>query len=103
MTIEGKEFRAIELAQKAGVKTDTIVGRAKRPGVTLAEVLSQEKLPPSFSTRPRKPNTRKTHCRKGHEYTEENTSHSKEGWQRCRACHNAKMRRYNAEKLAGVR
>jgi len=29
----------------------------------------------------------KTHCPKNHEYTEENTRTTKEGWKTCRKCH----------------
>ncbi len=37
-----------------------------------------------------------THCLKGvHEWTEENTITSKEGWRRCRACRDEYMYEYN--------
>lgn len=33
-----------------------------------------------------KPHPRKTHCKRGHAFTPENTMLSKEGWQKCREC-----------------
>ena len=35
----------------------------------------------------------RTHCRNGHELTEENTSVSSEGWRRCRTCANRPRQR----------
>lgn len=32
-------------------------------------------------------NSKKTHCTQGHEYTEENTIVTVEGWRRCRTCY----------------
>lgn len=34
----------------------------------------------------------KTHCPRGHEYTEANTIRSKQGWRSCRECNNARQR-----------
>lgn len=31
-------------------------------------------------------NSKKTHCPKGHEYTEENTYLTKQGWRQCKTC-----------------
>jgi len=39
-----------------------------------------------------------THCRNGHEYTEENTYVTKSGTRMCRACRNAAMRKYRSNK-----
>lgn len=36
-------------------------------------------------------------CKKGHEYTPENTYMRKEGWRRCRACHRKVQKRYVAK------
>jgi hypothetical protein len=90
VTIEGKEYVAVELAEQAGVKTDTIMERVAR-GLPLAKVLS-----PYRSTHSRFKGV--THCIRGHEYTPGNTYITKEGWRNCRACQNAKMRRLNAAK-----
>lgn len=44
-------------------------------------------------------NSRKTHCKRGHEFTPENTlSHN--GGRACRACHNLKQREYGARRRA---
>jgi hypothetical protein len=91
VTIEGKEYVAVELAEKAGVKTDTIMYRAAN-GLPLAKVLSSYRAGKSS----RYEGT--THCKRGHEFTPGNTCLSREGWRRCRACHRAKMRRINAAK-----
>lgn len=102
--VEGKKYRAIELAELAGIKTDTIVERAKR-GLPYDQVVSKEKLADlsglalggkANGRRQRK----KTHCPKGHEYTSENTILSKEGWRRCRVCFYAKERARRAKKVA---
>jgi len=39
-----------------------------------------------------------THCRKGHEFTPENTRITPEGWRNCRHCHRLKMRAYSVQK-----
>lgn len=39
----------------------------------------------------------KTHCTKGHEYTEENTYRYKNGHRRCRQCRREQMARYKIE------
>lgn len=43
-------------------------------------------------------NARKTHCIHGHEFTPENTVHRPAGGRSCRACDNAKARRYRTRK-----
>ena len=42
-------------------------------------------------------NTRKTHCAKGHEYTEANTRITPQGYRKCRACAAETSRRKYAE------
>lgn len=98
--IQGEKFRAIELAERAGVKTDTIVLRAQR-GLDLATVLSSRRLyfaeglslGGAASGAKRRA---RTHCKYGHEYTNANTLMRPDGARQCRQCHNAKMRRRNA-------
>ena len=45
-------------------------------------------------------NARKTHCKRGHEFTPENTAPSSRGGRACRACRNAKQRIYGARRRA---
>lgn len=96
--IEGVRYRAIELAEKIGVKTDTIVDRAKR-GLSLAEVLSSTAL---YSKDTRKAVAgrkrvakERTHCRNGHLFDEANTQYTVQGYKRCRACNRARVARQN--------
>ena len=102
--IEGRKYRAIELAERAGVKPDTIVDRAKK-GLPLADVLSSVPLHDTSGlalggeangARQRS----RTHCKHGHEFTAANTRVTPEGWRRCRTCHRNKMRLRNAAKRA---
>jgi len=88
--VGGNRYRASALAKKAGVKLDTIKSRALRPNITMEDMTNPDKLPPLPST----------HCARGHEFTEKNTLVTKEGWNRCRTCHNEKMRRYTAARKA---
>lgn len=97
VTIAGERYRAIELAELSGHKTDTIVTRAAR-GMSYAEVIASERyvdvsgLPKATAARVAKQRNA-THCKHGHPWTPENTRITPEGWKNCRACHNAKMRR----------
>lgn len=99
--IDGKKYRAIELAEMAGVKTDTIVERARR-GLPYEDVVSRKKLHNlSGFALGGKANGRKqrskTHCPNGHEYTDENTIYSRQGWRRCRVCFYEKERKRRAK------
>lgn len=94
VTIEGRKHRAIELAEKSGVKADTIISRARR-GLPYEDVVSPEKLHNLSGLAlggkaNGKRQKQKTHCPHGHEYTDENTITNKHGWRRCRTCWNAK-------------
>lgn len=44
----------------------------------------------------------KTHCPKGHPYSEENTEHRKVGSRRCRACHRAERQRVRDRRKKGL-
>lgn len=97
--IEGQTYRAIELAERFGLKTDTIVARAAK-GMTYADVTFKGKHMniSGFAKGGRASGDKKlsrTHCSKGHEYTEENTHWRTDGARQCRICHNAKMVRLN--------
>lgn len=88
--IQGVKYRAIELAKIAGVKTDTIIERANRC-LSYEEVISADKLHnlsglsigAKASSIARKA---RTHCKRGHEYTDRNTLMQKSG-RSCKKCH----------------
>lgn len=102
VTIEGQRYRAIELADQSGLKSDTIIARAKR-GLSYDEVMSPERrydlsgfaLGGKVSGAKR---SAKTHCSNGHLMDEYNTRYSKEGWRRCRLCGAEKTRNYLRKK-----
>lgn len=48
-------------------------------------------------------NLRKTHCKRGHEFTPENTVRSSGGGRACRTCRNLQQREYGARKRAAKR
>lgn len=103
--IEGKRYRAIELADATGVKPDTIVKRASQ-GLSYDEVISPERrwdksgLALGGKASGAKQQA-KTHCKKGHLMDEHNTRFTKEGWRNCRACGLEKTLR-NYRKKAGA-
>ena len=106
VVIEGIRHRAIELADASGLKVDTIVKRAGQ-GLSLGDVLDPAKRVfreglalGGLATGAKK--RAATHCAKGHEFTDANTHITPQGWRRCRACHNAKMRRLNAAKRSSA-
>ena len=93
VTIEGKEYVAVELADIAGIKTDNIVERALQ-GLTYKEVISSQKrlnldgfkLGAKASSIARKS---RTHCKNGHKYTLETTGWrtvGKYSWRVCLVC-----------------
>ena len=96
VTVEGKKYRAIELAEKAGVKTDTIIARAAK-SLPMEDILSSQPLRndsglslggPANGERQKA----KTHCPNGHEYTADNLVKSKSGYRKCKTCHREKER-----------
>jgi hypothetical protein len=88
--IEGMKYRAADLAEISGLKTDTILERAQS-GLTYEEVIVPERrifhegLARGGPANGRRQQS-KTHCPKGHEYSSENTGISPQGWRRCRRC-----------------
>lgn len=106
VTIEGITYLAIGLSEKVGIKTDTIVERAAR-GLSYEEVISKEKfynlqgfkLGAAISAKKR---LARTHCKRGHPFTPENTE-IREGlkyrWRSCKRCHTeARWRRLGINK-----
>ena len=91
VTIEGREYIAAELAEIAGIKTDTLVARAAK-GLSYSEVMSPERRVTfeNLALGGRANGAKqaaKTHCPHGHEYTPENTYVSiANNSRRCRAC-----------------
>lgn len=90
VTIDGKTYVAADLADQSGLKTDTIVERAKR-GLSLADVIAPEKMVfheglalggVANGARLRA----LTHCKNGHEFSAENTHTNDRGFRICRAC-----------------
>jgi hypothetical protein len=106
VTIKGKTYIAADLADTAGMKTDTIVERAQR-GLSYKKVISPVrewnleglKLGGQASGKMKRA---LTHCKRGHEFTPENTRITPEGWRACRACHAAKMRHRTAAKKSAA-
>lgn len=65
-----------------------------RRGAKADEALAIEPNPNGFG-----PRTLRTHCKRGHEFTEENTIRASDGGRRCRACRNMRaLRRYHETK-----
>jgi len=103
--IDGLTYKAVELAESAGVKTDTIVNRANK-GMSLDQVTSKtvkfipssEHIAKAVSGNKRRTDAQ-THCKNGHEYTEKNTYITKEGWRNCRHCHKEREIKRRAGKL----
>ena len=100
VTIDGVEYLANDLADMSGHKADTIIERAAR-GFSYAEVVGDERLSNlkgirlAIAARSKKLREA-THCRKGHEFTPENTRLTKQGWKRCRTCAREKAARERA-------
>lgn len=90
ITIEGITYIAVELAEKYGFKTDSIVKRAKvvstfdelvnkqkrvyRQGLAMGGIASGAKKQAM------------THCKNGHEFTPENTGKAYNNGKECRSC-----------------
>lgn len=95
--IGGVQYRAYDLAKLSGLKADTVIERAAK-GLTYEQVIdpirrkSIDGLAIGGLANGARQRAR-THCKRGHEFTPENTYVSKQGFRQCRECHNAKMRR----------
>lgn len=104
VVIAGVEYLAVELAEIAGIKTDTIITRVAA-GLSYDEVVqsgrrySEGGIRQAIAARSLKQRNL-THCAHGHEFTPENTRKTKEGWLRCRECLRIKGRKDNAARRA---
>ena len=101
VVIEGVRYKASDLADLSGHKADTIVVRADK-GMSYEEVMSPERYP--FMGGWKKAVAKRianqaaaTHCKRGHEWTPENTG-IQTGGRFCRACDNFRARLKNAGK-----
>lgn len=104
IAIDGQQFRAADLADVAGRKTDTIIQRAKS-GLPYDEVVTAEHRRDlsglalggvANGERQRA----KTHCPKGHSY--DDAIITKKGWRRCRRCFYDREKQRLAKKRAKV-
>lgn len=96
VTIDGEKHKAADLADVAGLKTDTIVERAQA-GLSMEDVISPDRRSnyTGLSLGGKANGARLlalTHCKNGHEWNEENTRYGKRQ-RECRACAREKMRR----------
>ena len=94
--IEGVKHLVCELAEKYGLKYDTILNRAKT-AKTFDELVDKKRkvYKDGLALGGKASGAKKqamTHCKYGHEFTAENTYIYK-GWRRCRICH--RIRQYN--------
>lgn len=96
VVIDGLEYRAVDLAEIAGLKTDTIISRAAA-GLTYSEVISprrrvfREGLARGAAASGAKSRA-KTHCPQGHPYTPDNLRKNKHGHRSCLTCHRERAR-----------
>jgi len=102
LVIEGIDHKLYDLVKISGMNPRTIKRRVAK-GLGYAEVTnSTKKTYAEWSKIGRQvlidKAKAKTHCSKGHEFTEKNRMPHPRGWNICRICHNAKARRYSAAK-----
>lgn len=96
VTIDGVVYLASELAEKTGLKTDTIVKRAAK-GMSLDEVeaktryVSLNGVKKAVEARVAR-QLASTHCKRGHPWDDANTAITSIGTRICRACDNLRGR-----------
>lgn len=96
VVIEGKEYLAIDLSAKHNVKVDTIVRRAAL-GYSFNAVIanSNETYVDGFpigKAAIAEAKRAKTHCKRGHEYTEQSMRIDASGARQCKICHALRAR-----------
>ncbi len=101
VVVQGKEYLLCQLEEISRWKRNSIIIRAKA-GMSLEEVLFGPRLPPAnlLSARERAWANRRTqtHCKRGHEFTPENTRLDKRGCRVCRQCVSAKGKAWKAKR-----
>lgn len=100
--IEGAKYTVAELAEKSGLKGDTIAARAKSVS-SLSEILHPARRVFKEGLKlgglaNGACNRAKTHCKYGHAYTMENTMPNGTNGRTCRTCHNSRQRARAAKK-----
>ncbi|WP_125461820.1 MULTISPECIES: hypothetical protein [Rhodomicrobium] len=100
---DGVSYIAADLAEKSGLKTDTILYRAAQ-GLSLAEIIAPERrvYTEGLALGGRASGAKqlaRTHCREGHKFTPENTRITPQGWRVCRKCHAKKAARQRQHKI----
>lgn len=100
--IAGVEYKAADLADLCGLDATTIVQRAKK-GLSYEQVISpRRRAKPDNLEQIRElawaKRRNQTHCKRGHEFTPENTYFDKRGSRVCRECVNAKGRAWRAKR-----
>lgn len=97
VTIEGVEYKTVDLAEMAGRSVQGIKERVKL-GLSLADVLSKKRrISPGFEAAQQAAWAKYravTHCKHGHEFTAENTAYRPDGRRTCRACNREKAARF---------
>ncbi len=105
--IGGVMYRVTTLVEKSGLSRNCIIRRAES-GLSLSEVLdpSRRVYHEGLRLGGRSNGDRiqaKTHCKRGHEFSDANTYLDPRGIRHCRECHNAKMRQRNeAARIARI-
>lgn len=94
VTIDGVTYTAPDLAEQTGLSTQTIIARIRRGLHTIAELTapawsSRTPTPPSPKVLARLAAIRsRTHCKRGHEFTEATSFIDTNGSRVCRTCIN---------------
>jgi hypothetical protein len=96
VVIDGRKYKAAELAKQIGMKTDSVISRANS-GLSFAEITDNKKrvFLRGLSLGGKANGERqkaKTHCPQGHEYTAENLQKNSKNHRSCKKCHAARTK-----------
>ncbi len=104
VVVEGISYLAIDLANINKIKVETVVRRANLGYSYNAVIASSDKdfvdgfaIGKAAISLAKKA---KTHCKRGHEYTEETMRIDANGARQCRLCHNLRAKERYAKKVA---